>query len=312
MTKGHCCGSDLLSENNVFYISEKYLESYNDVFADILSVLLFDGQRHINPSELSESITETQYKADGKPHEQRRDIAKLWEKQKTELVLIGLENQTEVDKDMVFRIAGYDGAYYRAQLTDGKKERYPVATIVLYFGMDRWDAATSLYEVVSIPEEMKRYINDYKIHVFEIAYLTEEQVNSFQSDFRFVADYFVQKRKNKHYVPPKGVIKHVDALLQMMAALTHDKRFEVASGEWKGEEKVMSEIFLDQIEERGEQKKLIRLICKKMAKGKIPEVIADELEEDEMVIQGIYETALTFAPDYDCNKIYEEWKKSQE
>ena len=102
-------------------LSEKYLESYNDVFADILNVLLFNGQRHINPSELSESITETQYKADGKQHEQRRDIAKLWEKQKTELVLIGLENQTEVDKDMVFRVVGYDGAYYRAQLTDGKK-----------------------------------------------------------------------------------------------------------------------------------------------------------------------------------------------
>lgn len=297
-------------------LSEKYLESYNDVFADILNVLLFDGKEQIKPSELSETITETQYKADGKPHEQRRDIAKLWEKQKTELVLIGLENQTDIDKDMLFRVMGYDGAYYRAQLTDGKKERYPVATIVLYFGVDRWDGTTCLYEAVSIPEEMKAYINNYKIHVFEIAYLTEEQVNCFQSDFRFVADYFVQKRKNKYYIPPKGVIKHVDALLQMMTALTHDKRFEEASGEWKGDEKAMSEIFLDQIEERGilkgESRKLIELVCKKITKGKIPEVIANELEEDEAVIQGIYEVALSFAPIYDCNKIYEEWKKSQE
>lgn len=297
-------------------LSEKYLESYNDVFADILNVLLFDGKRKIEPSELSETITETQYKADGKPHEQRRDIAKLWEHQQTELVLIGLENQTDIDKDMLFRVIGYDGAYYRAQLTEDKKERYPVATIVLYFGMDRWNGATSLYEAVSIPEEMKAYINDYKIHVFEIAYLTDEQVNSFQSDFRFVADYFVQKRKNKHYSPPKGVIKHVDALLQMMAALTHDKRFEEVSGEWEGDEKVMGEIFLDQIEERGilkgESRKLISLICKKMTKGKIPEVIADELEEDEAVIQGIYEIALSFAPNYDCNAIYEAWKAKQE
>ena len=44
-----------------------------------------------------------------------------------------------------------------------------------------------------------------------------------------------------------------------------------------GEEKVMSELFLDQIEERGERKNLILLICKKIVKGKIPEIIADEL-----------------------------------
>ena len=47
-------------------LSEKYLESYNDVFADILNVLLFDGKEQIKPSELSETITETQYKADGR------------------------------------------------------------------------------------------------------------------------------------------------------------------------------------------------------------------------------------------------------
>ena len=38
------------------------------------------------------------------------------------------------------------------------------------------------------------YVNDYKINLFQIAYLTYEQVNLFQSDFKVVADYFVQKR----------------------------------------------------------------------------------------------------------------------
>lgn len=224
--------------------------------------------------------------------------------------------KTDIDKDMIFRVVGYDGAYYRAQLTDGKKERYPVATIVLYFGMDRWNSATSLYDAVSMPEEMRAYINDYKIHVFEVAYLTEEQINRFQSDFRFVADYFVQKRKNKDYVPPKGVIQHVEALLQMMAALTQNKHFEEAYSKWEGEGETMSEILLDRIEERGVQKgalrKLIEQICRKMAKGKTTEVIADELEEDIAVIQGIYEIALAFAPDYDCSAIYEAWKAKQE
>lgn len=38
-------------------------------------------------------------------------------------------------------------------------------------------------------------MNDYRINLFEIAYLTQEQVALFQSDFRIVADYFVQKRE---------------------------------------------------------------------------------------------------------------------
>ena len=47
--------------------------------------------------------------------------------------------------------------------------------------------------MVDLPEGMENFINDYKIHIFEVAYLTEEQVKLFRSDFRIVADYFVQK-----------------------------------------------------------------------------------------------------------------------
>ena len=44
-----------------------------------------------------------------------------------------------------------------------------------------------------IPKELDKYVNDYEIHVFEIAFLDKEEVDLFQSDFRVVADYFVQK-----------------------------------------------------------------------------------------------------------------------
>ncbi len=93
---------------------------------------------------------------------------------------------------MPFRIIGYDGASYRSQLLDEKsKERCPVLSIVLYFGNPRWCGPKSIKEMVEIPEGLEEYVNDYKIHVFEIAHLTEEQVKRFRSDFRIVADYFV-------------------------------------------------------------------------------------------------------------------------
>ncbi len=56
----------------------------------------------------------------------------------------------------------------------------------------------------------------------------------------------------------------------------------------------------------GEMIKLISQVCRKLSRGKEPEVIADELEEDLAVIQPICETARRFGPGYDIEKIYEE------
>ena len=85
-------------------------------------------------------------------------------------------------------------------------------------------------------------MNDYKIHVFEIAYLLPEQVAMFQSDFRIVADYFVQMRTNKEYNPSQEVMKHVDAVLKLMSVLTQDDRFEEMQNGAQGEVKTMCEV----------------------------------------------------------------------
>ena len=108
--------------------------------------------------------------------------------------------------------------------------------------------------MVDLPEGMENFINDYKIHIFEVAYLTEEQVKLFRSDFRIVADYFVQKRKNKKYTPGRKTIRHVDAVLKFMSVMTGDRRFiNAQKGKKSGGDQNMCEI-LDQIENRGIQK----------------------------------------------------------
>lgn len=237
-------------------LATKYLEDYNDVFADIVNVLLYQGKQIVLAEQLTEAGTESQYKSDGQVHQQTRDIAKYWGNH-TRIALLGIENQTTIDKDMVLRIIGYDGAAYRKQIsTNTKKEPYPVITIILYFGTKYWDAPTSLYERLNIPDIVKPYVNDYQIHIFEIAYLTDSQLNLFTSDFKIVADYFVQKRKNKEYVPSTEVIQHVDAVLQMLHALTGDNRFENTYTSRKGAQTNMSEILLDKIENRGIEKGL--------------------------------------------------------
>lgn len=59
----------------------------------------------------------------------------------------------------------------------------------------------------------------------------------------------------------------------------------------------------------GEKRKLIEQVCRKLKKGKKPETIADELEEDIEVTRSICKVAELYAPEYNCDKIYGEWKK---
>lgn len=231
-------------------IAEKLLEDYNDVLMDIVNVLLFDGEPLVKEDELVNVKDKSQYKIANKLHEQERDVAKFWNKGGVQIALCGLENQTNIDSDMPLRVIGYDGAAYRYQLKDDKKARYPMVTMVLYFGKEHWKSRT-LHERLNIPEKVKSYVSDYKINVFEIAYLEEEQVQLFRSDFRFVADYFVQMRKNGDYKPSKETIRHVDETLKLMAVLTQDDRFLEAQNESGGSVKNMCEA-MDKAEARGE------------------------------------------------------------
>ena len=59
----------------------------------------------------------------------------------------------------------------------------------------------------------------------------------------------------------------------------------------------------EQGEKNGEEKKLIEQICKKMKKNLSAGEIAKILEEDERIMQRIYDTARPFAPNYDIEKI---------
>ncbi len=59
----------------------------------------------------------------------------------------------------------------------------------------------------------------------------------------------------------------------------------------------------------GENLKLIKLICKKIKKGKSPEEIAEDLEEEIDTVRLIYELAMESAPEFDSDKIFEKLQK---
>ena len=237
-------------------ITEKLLEDYPDVFADIFNVLVFDGEKLIKEDELSESIVHSQYKAeDGRVHELERDVAKKWIKNNVALSLFGVENQTAVEKFMPLRVMGYDGASYRSQLLNLESEKRklynlkkeckiteeeysirmkkvydsicPVITIVLYFGTEyHWNESDTLKKVLDVPEKLEAFVNDYKIHIFEIAWLSEEQINLMTSDFKIIARFFRDKRLGVDDIMRDTTqIKHIDEVLKLFSAMTGDSRY---------------------------------------------------------------------------------------
>jgi len=227
-------------------IVEKTLEAYNDVFADIVNVLLFKGERIIQPDDLEDQTPRAMYKADDKIREVERDVAKRWVKNNIRIACIGLENQTKADPYISLRVMGYDGVEYRTQLRDLKEveKPCPVVTLVLYFGYKgHWNAPLSILQALEVPEILKPYVTDVKVNLFEIAYLTWEQVNMFQSDFREVARYFVQMQEDGEYRPSDDEISHIESILQLLNVMDKDHRFELSVNERENakEARTMSE-----------------------------------------------------------------------
>jgi len=144
---------------------------------------------------------------------------------------------------MPFRVIGYDGAAYRSQLLNNKSQekerekggqlRCPVVTIILYFGEKPWNYPQNLKGCFypPLPKDkagklLDSYIQDYKIHVFDIPRLPKETREKFQSDFKVVAEYFANAYTNPLYKPEPHVIRLVDEFLKLMKVLTGDNRYE--------------------------------------------------------------------------------------
>lgn len=89
--------------------------------------------------------------------------------------------------------------------------------------------------MLEIPAGLDEYVSDYQIKVFEVAWLSEEQISHFRSDFRIVANFFVNKRKNKDYIPDDPTeIRHVDEVLKLLQVMTGDERYKQIFQKKKG------------------------------------------------------------------------------
>ena len=84
-------------------VLEKKLLAFNDVFAEFLNGIMFDGEDVVKEDELYDVPSWSYYKGDDRRHRyQDRDVAKLWKQKGLIVSLIGVENQDVPDEDIVF------------------------------------------------------------------------------------------------------------------------------------------------------------------------------------------------------------------
>ncbi|MBQ8132871.1 MAG: Rpn family recombination-promoting nuclease/putative transposase [Clostridia bacterium] len=262
-------------------ITTKTVESYNDVFADIVNGFLFNGEKVILPDELTPADTYSQYKADGKIRKQERDVSKYWHNADIKLAFIGIENQSVPDKFMPIRIFSYDGAAYRNQMNINiaessdkpeSKNFYPVITLVLYFGQDEWTYGKSLHDCFDIPDRLQPFVNNYKMNFYSMKDITSEEIERFDSDFRIIAEFFMNMNKKDNELSfSDQKLEHPQETLDLINVFSGDNRFMSAYNEMLTENNEggvsMCEL-IDRIEARGVAKGVEKGKAEGRAEGK--------------------------------------------
>ncbi len=270
-------------------VTKEYMKD-NYVFADVYNFLL--GKKVLDPEKLSPVDVEELYISSKLPGDTLQDVKKFRDviKQyatamtdgKTSYVLMGIENQQRIDYSMVVRLLIYDAMRYYKQLQEiealhrkakdsktseeflshfHKTDRLkPVITVVVYYGSKPWDASLDLFGLLEDGyDDFKPLMNNYQIKVFEAATMTDEDLQTLESNLRLVMTFIkgssdmekltamvendeAFKRIDKlsvhviNAVTDAGIqIDETEETVDMCQAIRDLKRYSIAEGEARGE-----------------------------------------------------------------------------
>ena len=230
-------------------VTKDYIRD-NAVFADAFNYFLYGGEAVIDPKSLVEmdstELAVPYYIDENKgmqteSAQKYRDALKsttVMYNDKATYMILGVENQTDINYAMPVKNIVYDVLQYGRQVTDlarrhrkehpGKKpttEEFlsgiykedrltPVITLVVHFGDSEWDGPMSLREMMATADEkILSYVPDYKINLLEPARMTPEEMGKFQSTlrevFRFIK-FSKDGEKLDEYLQSEDRLKHLD------------------------------------------------------------------------------------------------------
>ena len=262
----------------------KNLFKHKEIFADLFNATIFNGQQLIKPEKLTEINTENIHIEDSIQDKDNinsnitkryRDLC-MRQNDSILQIILGCEDQSEVDYSMPIRTMLYDSLKY----TEQQKNL-----------------------------ELKSIIPNYKMNLLW-AYNIKD-IDKFKSDLQYIL-YILKYKEEKENL--KEYISENNDNLQKMnqdshnvaVALLNHKLPELIEDDKKGEirmgKNAIEAIHDDGIAE-GDTLHRILLIMKKIQKGKTLATIADEIEEEEKDILPIY-TMIKDHPNESKEEIY--------
>ena len=119
-------------------------------------------------------------------------------------VLLGIENQTKVDYDMVIRNMIYDSFSYKNQrsLIEKKENNVkirlkPVITLVIFYSDKEWTGPRDLYSMFEpFDEKLKEFVPNYKLNIIEPFKMAEEDLSKLDHNLAGLFE-LIKKSNNK-------------------------------------------------------------------------------------------------------------------
>lgn len=218
---------------------EKEFVAYPDITADIINVLLYEGKEIVQAGNLWAGPTETLYQGQEKLRSQYEDLCKYESSEGRIDIMYLIANQSKPDGKMLLRKAGYVGGVYREQYEKKMQNSFPVIEFILYWGGTRWKSSHNfrkLFRKRNLPKEVWKYIDDLKLHIFEMRYLPKETRELFQSDMRIVVDFLAE---GEGYRSDRKIM-HKAALIRMIKVLSGETDTE-DTRKWMEEQGIREE-----------------------------------------------------------------------
>lgn len=311
-------------------------------YADIWNGSVFQGKEIVKAQDLKQVSPVLDTADVTGTEEMLRDVVMKQSLTGQKFALWTVENQEYVDYGMPVRIMRQEVMSYSEQIRKKKKENakeelqpggeylykikkddkiYPVSTLVVYWGKEEWDGPKSLHDIIdwgTESEEIKKLVPEYPIHFLDLSKI--EHPEYFKTELRPFFELYRNRNNKVAFIDylrnSQECSKMDDESWDVLGKVTNSpkligefKNKVVEKAEYKVEEgtgmcRALQEFYDDGIAE-GQAIKLIEMVCRKMAKGKGIPQIADELEEDEIIIEKIYDAAIKFSPGFDVTKIYD-------
>ena len=254
----------------------------NDVsFASFYNAAIFEGKQIIHPERLVRYENDISFLInDSKRAEDKKRRRNIVVKSGINGIycLLGIEHQSSIDETMVIRCGIYEMLEYLKQAENKEYKRLvPQIIVVLYTGTKKWNGPLKFSDYFEIPEELKKYFNDWKIILVDVKEMDTSKIKDEQTRYfieaiqaMYKGDYIKLHQKRKMNTNNLIYAAIITGSLDMIKDIVEGDEMDMCEGMERMAEGFRSEgreegILVGRVEGKLEEKQntlLMQLRCK--------------------------------------------------